>query len=93
MFTLFPVGNPLDSVGGAAGEGFFFAALFSVGIMIVILLYFAIRSTVSDFLGALEKELGLDFKEIFRQYAKIFRDDMLALSGKKEKVSDHHDEE
>ena len=92
MFVIFPVGNPLDTIGGTAGSGFFYAALISVILMVFILLYFAIRSTLKDFLQALEEELSLDFKEIGRQYGRIFWDDILALLGKKDRISDHHDD-
>lgn len=92
LFMLFPIGNPLKTVGGTSGEGLVYAVLFGVILMLAILLYYSVRSSLKDVLQSIGNELGIDIDEISSQYKQILKDEYLIMTGKKEKISDHHDE-
>lgn len=90
MFTLFPIGNPLTAVGGSQGAGLFYAALWSLGMVIILLLLYAIKSVLSDILETLGDELGIDVSEIGAEYKHMLKEEVLVISGKKSKrTSDH----
>ncbi|GEM_PF-3370620 len=93
LFVLFPVSNPLRTVGGTSGEGIVYAVLMGIIVTLAALLFFVVRSTVKDIMYSVGDELGIDVEEVIRQYKKIIRDEYLVLTGKKDKVSDHHDDE
>lgn len=90
MFTLFPVSNPLSIVGGSQGEGIFYAALWALGMVIVLLLLYAIKAALADILESLGKELGIDVNEIGAEYKNMLKEEVLVMSGRKDKrTSDH----
>jgi hypothetical protein len=91
VFTLFPVSNPVHIIGGQPGAGFFYASLWAFGIMILLLIFYAARSSIRDILEMVAKELGFEsIGELTGDYKKLIRDEFLIMQGKKERGSDHH---
>jgi len=89
MFTFFPIGNPLESIGGTPGAGIFYAALISLGLLIAFIFLYAMRAVANDLLRSLAKEFGLDYDEITTEYKKMIFDEWDALCGKKKRRGDH----
>lgn len=89
LFIFFPISNPLHIVGGNSGAGFFFAALWGLGLMIATLLFFSIRSVLKDVLEKIGEELGVDLNYVLRDYKELIQDEILILLGKKLRSRDY----
>ncbi len=87
MLVFFPVGNPFE---GLMGSGFFYMLLIAVILSMIILIFYALRSVIMDFLESVGNELGIDAHEIVAEYKNMFKDEMLIILRKKKRVSDHH---
>lgn len=93
LVIIFPIANPIEVIGETLGTGVLFVLTWGVIISLLIILYYATRSSIVDIVNSIAEELGIDLQEITSEYKKLIRDEWLIMRGKKERPSDHHDAE
>lgn len=93
IIVLFPIGNPIRTMGSVLGYGVVYSSIAGVVITLLVLLFYTARAAIYDVMKSFFDDLGIDIELVLRDCKRMLRDEYLVITGKRQRPSDHHDDE